>query len=184
MVLLETPTIEDKIYAPSFSLQGVDGKVHTLDSCKGSAGTVVMFICNHCPYVKAIIERLVEDCRLLAQNNIGCVAIMPNDTDKYPADSFERMKDFSLENGFTFPYVIDSSQNVAREYGAVCTPDIFGFNSEGVLQYRGRLDSAGINEVSDDLKKDLIDAMLLIADKGVGPEEQFPSMGCSIKWRE
>lgn len=184
MALLETPLKDDAFHAIDFSLKNIDGKTYTLADCRGKKGTLIMFICNHCPYVEAVIDRLVKDCRLLQDHGIGCVAIMSNDTDKYPADSFDNMKLFAAKHKFTFPYLIDEDQEIARAYEAVCTPDLFGFNAAGELQYRGRVDSAGPNKASQDTKRELQEAMLHIAKTGQGPAEQFPSMGCSIKWRE
>ncbi len=182
MALLETPEKDSAIKAHAFSLRATDGSEYTLDDVRGENGTLVVFICNHCPYVKAIIKRLVADAKVLQEQGIGCVAIMPNDTDSYPADSFENMKIFAKENGFTFPYLIDDTQEVAAAYGAICTPDLFGFNADDELQYRGRVDSAGPNDADQNTKRELLDAMTLIAKTGKGPQEQFPSMGCSIKW--
>ncbi len=183
MALLETPEKDSGFRAPDFNLKGTDGKMHSLQSCMGDNGLVVMFICNHCPYVKAVIHRLLADCKLLQEQGVGCVAIMPNDTKAYPQDSFDNMKIFARSNGFTFPYVIDDTQSVARAYGAVCTPDIYGFNADGTLEYRGRVDSAGPNEAKHDTKRELLNAMTKLAQDGDTPAEQFPSMGCSIKWR-
>ncbi len=166
-----------------FNLKGTDGRQYSLADIRGEAGTLVAFICNHCPYVKAIIGRLVEDCRALQDAGIGCVAIMPNDTETYPADSFDNMKVFASENGMTFPYVIDETQETARAYGAVCTPDLFGFDRDGALKYHGRLDSAGSGTPTGDETRELLEAMLQIAKTGQGPEDQVPSIGCSIKWR-
>jgi peroxiredoxin len=166
-----------------FSLKGTDGRMHSLADVKGESGTLVMFICNHCPYVKGVIDRLVEDCRVLQQAGIGCVAIMPNDAQAYPADSFENMKLFAKQHGFPFPYLIDETQEVARGYDAVCTPDLFGFNRAGELQYRGRVDSAGAKGDPTGARRELREAMLQVAKTGRGPAEQIPSMGCSIKWR-
>ncbi len=182
MALLQTPQKDDAFTAIDFALKGIDGNTYSLDECKGEKGTVVVFICNHCPYVLAIIDRLVETFKILQEKGIGCVAIMPNDTDAYPDDSFENMKIFAQEHGFTFPYLIDETQGTAQAYGAVCTPDFFGFNTGGQLQYRGRLDSAANNAVNENTKPELMEAMLQIAEIGTGPAEQFPSMGCSIKW--
>ncbi len=166
-----------------FSLKGTDGRTHTLADVKGKNGTLVMFICNHCPYVKGVIDRLVDDVRVLNEAGIGAVAIMPNDTASHPADSFDNMKRFAQEHGFVFPYVIDETQEIARAYGAVCTPDLFGFNAAGELQYRGRVDSAGSRPATGNEKRELREAMLQIAKTGKGPAEQVPSVGCSIKWR-
>ena len=166
-----------------FSLRGTDGQTHTLDAVRGEAGTLVLFICNHCPYVVGVIDRLVADCRALQAEGIGVVAIMPNDTKAYPADSFDNMVRFAAAHGFTFPYLIDETQAVARAYGAVCTPDLFGFNRDGVLKYRGRVDSAGSRPATGNERRELREAMTLIARTGEGPSQQIPSMGCSIKWR-
>lgn len=183
MALTKTPVCKFNQAAPKFSLKGTDNKIHTLDSCKGSNGILVMFICNHCPYVQAIQKRLIEDVKKLQDNGIGCVAIMSNDTENYPADSFENMQRIATNLSFSFPYLLDDTQNIAREYEAVCTPDFFGYNSSLKLQYRGRLDSAESKEFTDKDTKDLLDAMLEIAKTGNGPEHQIPSIGCSIKWR-
>lgn len=183
MALMETPTADSSFRAPDFSLKATDGKTYSLNDCRGENGTLIMFICNHCPYVIGVIERLVEDCKKLQEASIGCVAIMPNDTVNYPADSFDNMKIFAENHGFPFPYVIDETQEIARAYDAVCTPDLFGFNADDVLHYRGRIDSAGKNPAGPDTKRELFDAMTKIAETGQGPDEQFPSMGCSIKWR-
>ncbi len=183
MALLETPTKDDSFYAPDFSLKNIDGAKISLADVQGEKGTVVMFICNHCPYVQAIIDRVVPDAKALQDIGVGVVAIMPNDTENYPADSFENMKVFAEKYGFSFPYLIDETQDIARAYGAVCTPDLFGFNADGQLQYRGRWDSAGPNEADESTVGELYQAMKQIADTGQGPADQKPSMGCSIKWR-
>ena len=183
MALLHTPTENESFQAPDFELKNVDGSMKTFADISGEKGTVVAFICNHCPYVKAIIKRFVHDARNLQNNGIGIVAIMPNDTATHPADSFENMQKFAEENDFSFPYLIDETQAVARAYDAICTPDIFGFNADGELQYRGRLDSAGPNPADDSTEKELLNAMLQIAESGQGPAQQFSSMGCSIKWK-
>ena len=177
-----TPICKFGTKANPFNLKGVDEQFYTLDNLKGKKGILIMFICNHCPYVKGIIKRLVKDIKEVKKNDIGCVAIMSNDTESYKEDSFENMKIFAKKNNFNFPYLIDSTQEVARDYGAVCTPDFFGFNDKLELQYRGRLDNAGI---SGDVvnKKDMLNAMIQIANIGIGPKKQTPSMGCSIKWR-
>ncbi len=149
---------------------------------RGPKGTLVAFICNHCPYVKAIAGRLGEEAKALQALGIGTIAIMPNDTAAYPADSFDNMKAFARQHGFTFPYVIDETQEVARAYGAVCTPDFFGFNAKDELQYRGRLDASRTTLVPG-ARRDLYEAMKLVAETGRGPAEQLLSVGCSIKWR-
>jgi peroxiredoxin len=168
--------------ARDFALKGVDGKTHALGNVRGPKGTLVAFICNHCPYVKAIAGRLAEEAKALQAIGIGTIAIMPNDTVAYPADSFENMQAFARQHGFTFPYVIDETQEVARAYGAACTPDFFGFNANDELQYRGRLDASRTTLVPN-AKRELYEAMKLIAETGRGPAEQNLSAGCSIKWR-
>lgn len=183
MALLNTPEKSDNFVAPDFSLRGTDNILYDLDMVMGARGLVVMFICNHCPYVKGIISRVVADCHDLLQNGVGVVAIMPNDTALYEADSFENMVSFAKIHNFEFPYLIDETQEVARAYDAVCTPDIFGFNKDRQLHYRGRWDSAGAHEAGDSTNREAYDAMMQIAQTGIEPEQQFPSMGCSIKWK-
>lgn len=183
MALMHTPAKDESVYAPDFTLKNIDGRIMSYNDVKGEKGMVVAFICNHCPYVQAIIHRFVEDAKVLQSAGIGVVAIMPNDTKNYPADSFEKMQEFADQNGFTFPYLIDETQEVARAYDAICTPDIFGFNADGQLQYRGRCDSAGPNEANAQTVRELRNAMTMIAETGLGPVEQAPSMGCSIKWK-
>ena len=168
--------------AADFALKGVDGKTYKLADVRGTKGTLVAFICNHCPYVKAVIGRLVEEAKALQALGIGMIAVMPNDTRAYPADSFDNMKAFARQHGFTFPYVIDETQEVARVYGAACTPDFFGFNAKDELQYRGRLDASRTTLVPN-ARRDLYEAMKLVAETGRGPEEQMLSAGCSIKWK-
>ena len=169
--------------APRFDLPGVDGKRHSPQSARGDKGLVVMFICNHCPYVKAVIDRIVRDCKELQALGIGSIAVMSNDPSDYPEDSFENMKRVAREKGFPFPYVIDQTQDVARAYDAVCTPEFFGFNSALELEYHGRLD-ASRREVVPNAKRELFDAMKLIAETSKGPKEQIASVGCSIKWKK
>lgn len=183
MALLHTPLKDENFYAPDFTLKNIDGQMLSFDDVKGEKGTLVIFMCNHCPYVIAVIDRLVEDCKVLKENGIGVCAIMPNDTVNYPADSFENMKKFAAEKGMVFPYLIDETQAIAKAYDAVCTPDLFGFNADGQLQYRGRVDSAGPNPADDATVRELRNAMLEIARTGAGPDQQTPSMGCSIKWK-
>ncbi|MCS3904410.1 peroxiredoxin [Methylohalomonas lacus] len=183
MSLTETPVCEFGQPAPEFSLKGVDEKEWTLTDCAGERGTLVMFICNHCPYVKAIIDRLVRDTRELRNLGAGAVAIMPNDSDNYPEDSFANMQRFAREHDFHFPYLIDQTQEVARAYGAVCTPDFFGYNADLGLQYRGRLDASKTEPAPGDARRELFEAMKQVAETGQGPADQIPSMGCSIKWR-
>jgi peroxiredoxin len=169
--------------APSFSLPGVDGKTYSLDGLRGENGTLLMFICNHCPYVKAVIDRIVRDANELKRYGINTAAISSNDVAHYPEDSFDNMKRFAKEHGFTFPYLYDESQEVARAYDAVCTPDFFGFNGKLELQYRGRLDASRKEAGPADARRELFEAMREIAETGRGPREQAPSMGCSIKWK-
>jgi peroxiredoxin len=168
--------------ARDFKLKGVDGKIYTLADVRGPKGTLLAFICNHCPYVRAVIGRMVEEANALKGIGVGTIAIMPNDTESYPQDSFENMKRFAREHGFTFPYVIDETQEVTRTYGAQCTPDFFGFNANDELQYRGRLDSARMGNAQG-ARRELFEAMTQVAETGRGPLEQTASMGCSIKWR-
>jgi len=170
--------------AEAFELEGIDGRTHRLADLKGANGTLVMFICNHCPYVKAVIADVVTDAAALAADGVSVVAIMPNDTEAYPADSFDNMKTFAREHGFGFPYLIDRTQEVARSYGAVCTPDFFGFDKDLKLRYRGRMyEMAPGLKLKPDAKHELLEAMREIAMTGSGPKDQTPSMGCSIKWR-
>jgi peroxiredoxin len=168
--------------ARDFALKGVDGKTYSLADVRGPKGTLVVFICNHCPYVKSSIEGIVREAAALRGIGIGTIAIMPNDTSNYRDDSFDNMKIFATTHGFTFPYVIDETQEVAHAYDAKCTPDFFGFNAKNELQYRGRLDASRMTSVPD-ARRDLYEAMKGIAETGRGPAEQVPSMGCSIKWR-
>jgi peroxiredoxin len=169
--------------ARDFRLQGIDDKTYSLGEVRGSKGTLVVFICNHCPYVKSSINRIVGEAKALHEIDIGTIAIMPNDTEAYPEDSFDNMKTFAARHGFTFPYVIDTTQEVARAYDAQCTPDFFGFNAKEELQYRGRLNASRMTPVAT-ARRDLFEAMKQIAETGHGPQEQFPSMGCSIKWKD
>ena len=168
--------------AVDFKLEGVDGRSYGLADVAGPNGTLVMFICNHCPYVKSVVDRIVRDVTDLKAKGVGAIAIMSNDTESYPADSFENMKAFSEAHGFGFPYVIDRSQEIARAYDAVCTPDFFGFNKDLALQYRGRLDESRTQAVPD-ARRELFEAMCQVAETGEGPKDQVASMGCSIKWR-
>ena len=182
MVLTKTPICNFGEKTKSFELKGTDGQLHKLEDHIGKRGLLIMFICNHCPYVKAIIKDIVEDCKNLKKEGVNSIAIMSNDTKEYPEDSFENMKIFSKKFNFSFPYLIDETQEIAREYRAVCTPDFFGYNSKLELQYRGRIrelkDLKPINSGESDLSR----AMRLIIKTGKGPKEQIPSMGCNIKW--
>jgi peroxiredoxin len=171
--------------AVDFSLPGADGRTWTLADCRGENGTLVMFICNHCPYVQAIQERLVRDTRELLEHGVNSVAIMPNDTGAYPEDGLENMKKVAEQFDYPFPYLIDESQEIARAYGAVCTPDFFGYNADLELQYRGRLDeTTPSHQASADAPRELFEAMKQVAETGRGPEQQHICQGCSIKWRE
>jgi len=169
--------------APDFRLPGTDGNLHARDDIAGPNGLLVMFICNHCPYVLAVTDKLVRDARDLQALGIGVAAICSNDAATHPADSFDNMKTMAEERGFPFPYLRDEDQGVARAYGAVCTPDFFGFNASLGLQYRGRLDGSGARPGPSDLRRDLHEAMKQVAETGRGPRDQTPSMGCSIKWK-
>jgi len=182
MVSLETPICEFGKPAADFVLPGVDGKKWTLQECRGGKGLLVMFICNHCPYVKAIRERIVRDTLELRDYGINSVAIMSNDPADYPEDSFENMREVARRYEFPFPYLYDRTQEVARAYGAVCTPDFFGYNAALELQYRGRLDASRKEAAPLDVRRDLFEGMKLVAATGNGPRDQIPSMGCSIKW--
>ncbi len=184
MVSLETPVCEFGKPAVDFALPGVDGRTWTLAECRGENGLLVMFICNHCPYVKAIRERLVRDTRELLDYGIKSVAIMSNDPSLYEEDSFENMQRVAEEFDFPFPYLMDASQAVAKAYGAVCTPDFFGYNADLELQYRGRLDASRKETAPEDARRELFEAMVQVAKTGQGPAEQVPSMGCSIKWKD
>lgn len=168
--------------APAFSLEGTDGKTHSLEELRGAKGTLVVFMCNHCPYVKAILDRLIRDAAELKQHGVTTVAISSNDPEQYPEDSFEEMARLAREKKFPFPYLYDESQEVARAYDAVCTPDFFGFNAKLELQYRGRLDESK-KELVPGAKRELFEAMKQVAATGQGPKQQVPSMGCTIKWK-
>lgn len=168
--------------AVDFSLLGVDGKVHSLGALAGPKGTLIVFMCNHCPYVRAIAGRLAAEARELQKLGIGVVGINANDAASYPEDSYENMKAFAEEHGFSFPYLVDPTQETARAYDAVCTPDFFGFNKDLELQYRGRLDESRTTLVPN-ARRELLEAMRQVAETGKGPAEQVPSMGCSIKWK-
>lgn len=183
MVSLETPVCEFDLPIVDFSLPGVDGEIWTPEKARGEKGLLVMFICNHCPYVKSIRDRIVRDTKELMSYGVNSVAIMSNDPAEYEEDSFENMQKISAQYGFPFPYLLDETQQVAKAYGAVCTPDFFGYNKSLALQYRGRLDASRKEAASQDVKRDLFDAMKQVAQTGHGPKQQIPSMGCSIKWK-
>ena len=169
--------------APAFSLPGTDGQTYHLSEVAGPRGVVVAFICNHCPYVLAVMDRIIRDARDLAPLGIGFVAICSNDAASYPADGFDKMVEMAERRAFPFPYLHDADQSVARAYDAACTPDFFGFNGAMELQYRGRLDASRAQAGPDDLRRDLYEAMMQVADTGQGPSDQIASMGCSIKWK-
>jgi len=182
MVRTETPVCEFGLPAPDFRLPGTDGRAYTLNELRGPNGLLVMFICNHCPYVQAIRDRILRDVRELKALGVGVVAISSNDPGDYPEDSFENMQRIAAELKFPMPYLFDESQDVARKFGAVCTPDFFGYNRDLKLQYRGRLDESRKEPVPN-ARRDLFEAMQQVAQTGYGPKDQIPSMGCSIKWR-
>jgi peroxiredoxin len=182
MVSLTTPAGARQFRAAPFDLLGVDGQRHSLDSVRRENGTVVMFICNHCPYVKAVVAKIVRDMNELARHGVGSIAIMSNDVTAYPDDSFENMKIFAAQNHFTFPYVIDETQDVARAYAAVCTPEFYGFDRALRLAYHGRLDASGRSD-NPNAARELFDAMVSVAANGKAPATQQRAVGCSIKWR-
>jgi len=179
----ETPICDFGWKAVDFLLPDLDGNMVSLADISGENGTLIAFICNHCPYVRAIIDRLVADAKQLQEQGIGVVAIMSNDYQAYPDDAPENMKAFAAQHGFNFPYLLDETQEIARAYDAICTPDFFGFNKNLELQYRGRLDSSR-REAVPDAKRELLDAMRQVAETGAGPADQIPSMGCTIKWKQ
>lgn len=181
-MLLDTPVCDFGWSAPEFTLKDPDGQSYTMSQHLGEKGLLIAFICNHCPYVQAIADRLSEDTHELMQEGINVLAVMSNDYQYVPSDSPENMKLFASQYKFQFPYLIDETQHVGKAYGAVCTPDFFGFNAKGELQYRGRLDDARMDNAKD-RTRELFEAMRLIAKTGQGPRDQTPSMGCSIKWR-
>jgi peroxiredoxin len=178
-----TPICDFGWRAPEFNLPATDGKTYSLADIRGKKGTLIVFICNHCPYVVGVIDRLVRDAAALQEIGIGVAAICSNDAESYPQDSFEHMGEFARANRFTFPYLHDETQEVGRRYDAVCTPDFFGFDAELGLQYRGRLDASPRGAAPLDLKRELYEAMKSVAETGHGPKQQTPSMGCSIKWK-
>jgi peroxiredoxin len=178
----ETPVCNFGEPARPFDLPGTDGRRYTLDDVRGPKGTLVMFICNHCPYVKAVLDRIIRDANDLKEHGIGVVAINANDPAAYPDDSFDNMKRLANARQLPFPYLFDESQEVARAYDAVCTPDFFGYNADLELQYRGRLDASKTTPVPGAIRE-LYEAMVQVAETGRGPEQQIPSMGCSIKWK-
>jgi peroxiredoxin len=183
MVTRETPLCDFGKPAPDFKLRGVDARWWTLADCRGKQATLVMFICNHCPYVLASIKRIVAVCNELAPSGMKAAAIMPNDVEQYPEDSYENMHRFAQAHEFTFPYLYDETQKAAHAYGAVCTPDFFGYNAKLELQYRGRLDESRPSLPKPDARRELFDAMKQIIETGEGPREQYASVGCSVKWK-
>ena len=184
MVSLQTPDCDFGWKAADFNLPGVDGRRYRLADLRGTKGLLVMFICNHCPYVKSIRDRLVRDCRELQTHGVNSVAVMSNDPVDYPEDSFDNMKQVAQAFDYPFPYLWDETQKVAKDYAAVCTPDFFGFNADLELQYRGRFDASRKETAPAAARRDLFEAMLKIVRTGKGPQEQISSMGCSIKWRD
>ena len=182
MALTKTPICDFGKKADNFELKSIDNKIISLNDAKGENGTLIMFICNHCPYVLAVINNVVEDCKELENNGIKSIAIMSNDPKRYEEDSFDNMIKFSKNHNFNFPYVIDETQEVAKTYGAVCTPDFFGYNKDLELQYRGRIRELQNLKPTKNGDSELKRAMKMIAKSNKGPNEQFPSMGCSIKW--
>ncbi len=177
------PVCEFNWPAPDFTLPATDGRTYGLADIKGEAGTLIIFMCNHCPYVVAILDKIIRDARDLQALGVGVAAICANDAVNYPADSFANMKAMAAREGFPFPYLHDEDQSVARAYDAVCTPDFFGFDANLGLQYRGRLDESRAQRVAGELRRDLFEAMSEVARTGKGPAAQIPSMGCSIKWK-
>ena len=183
MVRMETPVCDFGWKAVDFALPGVDGKTYTLKDVAGPNGLLVMFICNHCPYVQAVIDRIVRDVRELRGHGIGAIAVMSNDPTEYPEDGFDHMAELARRLDFPMPYVLDASQDIAKAYGAVCTPDFFGFNRKLELQYRGRLDESRKETAPEGVRRDLFEAMKRVAETQRGPADQIPGMGCSIKWK-
>lgn len=183
MAATETPVCDFGLAAPDFELPDPAGRRWRLADCRGERGTLVMFICNHCPFVKAILDRIVRDAAELADAGVRSVAIMSNDATQYPADAPPNMARLAEERGFVFPYLYDEDQSVARAYGAVCTPDFFGYDADLRLQYRGRLDASRMDPAPPGARRELYEAMLRIAREGGGPAEQTPSIGCSLKWK-
>ena len=182
MTLTKTPICDFGKGAESFSLKSTENKTVSLNDVRGKNGTLIMFICNHCPYVKAVIDDIVNDSNILKKEGINFLAIMSNDVKNYPEDSFDNMIKFAKENHFNFPYLIDETQEIAKTYGAVCTPDFFGYNSNLELQYRGRIRELKELKPVRSGDSDLLNAMRMVAQTGKGPEDQVPSMGCNIKW--
>ncbi len=184
MPAIETPAVDNNVTAPNFSLLATDGRTHSRDGLLQENGLLVAFLCNHCPYVKAVIGRFVEDANDAKALQIGVAAIMSNDTKRYPQDSFDNMKIFAADNAFPFPYLYDETQDIARAYDAVCTPDFFLFDKSLKLVYRGRIDDAGMDKSPASRTRELLEATRSLAlDGAVAPRRQFSSIGCSIKWK-
>ena len=183
MAAKTTPVCEFGLKAPDFSLPDTHGKIHNLQDSMAENGLLVMFICNHCPFVKAVLEKIICDVSDLQSYGINSVAIMSNDPNEYAEDSPENMKKVAAKHHFPFPYLFDETQDIARAYGAVCTPDFFGYNRNFELQYRGQLDDSGMSRSKKDRKRELFNGMVMVAETQQGPAEQLPSIGCSIKWR-
>ena len=183
MSLTKTPICDFGNKEQKFNLKSTSGKILNLEEVKGNNGTLIMFICNHCPYVKAIVSDIVNDCKQLKNLGVNSLAICSNDVDNYPEDSFENMIKFAKNNEFNFPYVHDEAQDIANKYGAVCTPDFFGYNKNLELQYRGRIRELKDLKPVRDGDSELFIAMKRISESGVGPKNQIPSMGCNIKWK-
>ena len=183
MALLKTPICDFGLNAIDFKLKSINGELLTLNDVKGDNGTLIMFICNHCPYVKAVTKDIVEDCKKLKDLGVNSVAICANDSENYPEDSFDNMILFAKKNQFNFPYLVDETQEIAKTYDAVCTPDFFGYNKDLELQYRGRLRELKNLVPVKDGESDLFKAMKQISETGKGPDQQTPSAGCGIKWK-
>lgn len=183
MASIHPPVCDFGWLAPDFNLPNIDGNQISRDQIMGKNGLLVMFICNHCPYVKAILPRLISDVTELKMLGVNTVAIMSNDPTDYPEDSFVNMQTIAISLNFPFPYLLDGTQQTAKDYGAVCTPDFFGLNSKGELQYRGRFDESR-KETAPNSTRDLFHAMKLVAETGMGPIDQVSSIGCSIKWKD
>ena len=180
---VNAPNNNLEMIAPPFKLLNIDNNFVSLEEHKGNNGTVIVFICNHCPYVKAIAGRLKKEAEELYSHSINTIAIMSNDVINYPEDSFENMKLFADKYNFAFPYVYDETQEIAKNYNAVCTPDFYGFDKDLKLKYRGRIDSVEFNKNNDQIERDLFNAMIKIKNEGIGPKIQYNSIGCSIKWK-
>ncbi len=180
-MLLDTPVCDFGWKAPDFTLSDPSGASVTMSDQIGPGGLLIAFVCNHCPYVIAVAERLAQDCAVLAAEGVPTLAVMSNDYKSYAADSPPEMARFAAKHGWSFPYLVDENQSVGKAYGAVCTPDFFGLNAKGELHYRGRLDDAAMRTPTDRVPE-LLNAMRMIAKTGAGPQAQTPSMGCSIKW--